>query len=289
VSTETGVLYIVATPIGNLGDMTQRAVTVLNSVDLIAAEDTRNSARLLKHFSISTPMIAFHEHNERDQCEDILSRLQAGKSIALISDAGTPLISDPGYKLVSLIHHHGMVVVPIPGASALTAALSASGMATHRFCFEGFLPSKQGAREKALQGLKTESRTLVFYEAPHRLLASLESMASVLGKSRRVSMLRELTKIYETIKLAEVGDLCRWVAENPEQQKGECVLVVEGAEPIDDPDQATLDIDRLLQALLNKMSVKDAAQTVADLTDKKKNALYERALQLREQAKHKAE
>ncbi len=284
-SVQTGVFYVVATPIGNLGDITQRAVEVLNSVDLIAAEDTRNSQKLLRHFSIQVPMMAFHEHNERDQCSEIIRRLEDGKSIALISDAGTPLISDPGYKIVTLVHQHGLKVVPIPGACALITALSVAGMPTDHFCFEGFLPAKVGAREKILKELKDETRTLVFYEAPHRILACVESIAAIFGDQRKLTLLRELTKIYETIKNTTAIELGHWIRENPEQQKGECVLVVEGAERIDDPEQAEIRIDVLLQSLLEKMSVKDAAQVCAELTGKKKNSLYEQALLLREKAK----
>ncbi len=284
-STQTGVLYVVATPIGNLGDITQRAVEVLNSVDLIAAEDTRNSQKLLRHFSISVPMMAFHEHNERDQSNEIIRRLQAGESIALISDAGTPLISDPGYELVTLIHQQGLKVVPIPGASALISALSVAGMATDRFCFEGFLPSKVGAREKRLSELKNEPRTLVFYEAPHRILACVESIVTVFGEQRMLTLVRELTKIYETIKRARAQELCDWIRDNPEQQKGECVLVVEGAEPTEDAEHANIKVETILKALLSKMSVKDAAHMCAELTGKKKNALYEQALLLRDETK----
>ncbi len=284
-STKTGVLYVVATPIGNLGDMTQRAVEVLKSVDLIAAEDTRNSQKLLRHFSIQVPMMAVHEHNERDQSDEIIKRLQDGQSIALISDAGTPLISDPGYKIVTRIHQREMKVVPIPGASALITALSVAGMPTDRFCFEGFLPAKSGAREKILSELKDETRTLVFYEAPHRILACVESVAAILGEQRMLTLLRELTKIYETVKRAPAIELANWIRENPEQQKGECVLVIEGALPVEDPEQANIKVESLLKALLQKMSVKDAATISAELTGKKKNALYEQALQIREQAK----
>mgnify|MGYP001825096410 CR=1 FL=1 len=276
----TGALYIVATPIGNLGDMTHRALEVLESVDLIAAEDTRNSLKLLNHFGIKAPMMALHEHNEREQADEIIAKLHSGKSIALISDAGTPLISDPGYTLVSRLHDQELKVIPIPGPSALISALSVAGLPTDHFCFEGFLPAKTGAREKALQALKDETRTLVFYEAPHRIVATLTSLSDVFGEQRLVCLARELTKLYETIKRGPVADLLEWVTANPEQQKGECVLVVEGAETSRDPKIAEIEVSSLLSGLLTKMSLKDAAQLAADLTGQKKNALYEQALEL---------
>ena len=276
----TGALYIVATPIGNLGDMTHRALEVLESVDLIAAEDTRNSQKLLNHFGIKAPMMALHEHNEREQADEIIVKLHSGKSIALISDAGTPLISDPGYTLVSRLHDQGLKVIPIPGPSALISALSVAGLPTDHFCFEGFLPAKTGAREKALLALKDETRTLVFYEAPHRIVATLTSLSDVFGEQRLVCLVRELTKLYETIKRDPVAELIEWVTANPEQQKGECVLVVEGARTIRDPKIAEIEVTSLLSGLLTKMSLKDAAQLAADLTGQKKNALYEQALDL---------
>ena len=283
-STQAGVLYIVATPIGNLGDMTQRAREVLGSVKLIACEDTRNSRKLLSHFSIDTPMLALHEHNEQKQGQEIIKRLQNGDSIALISDAGTPLISDPGYILVSEAQQQGIQVVPVPGASALISALSVAGLPTDRFCFEGFLPAKASAREKQLIGLKKETRTLVFYEAPHRIAASLESIANVFGDDRIVVLLRELTKLFETVKRAPAGELRDWVAQNPEQQKGECVVIVAGARNADDDSgRVSIEIDTLLLALIEKMSIKDAAQLAAELTGQSKNQLYDRALKLRDE------
>lgn len=273
-------LYIVATPIGNLGDMTRRAVEVLESVDLIAAEDTRNSQKLLNHFGIKVPMMALHEHNEREQTDEIITKLQAGISIALISDAGTPLISDPGYGLVSRLHQEGLKVIPVPGPCALVTGLSAAGLPTDRFCFEGFLPSKAGARDKVLEGLKQETRTLVFYEAPHRIVATLTSFRDIFGESRLMTMARELTKMYETIKRDTTAGLLEWVSTNPEQQKGECVLVVEGASSVTSSEIVEIDVEALLSSLLQKLSVKDAAQLAAEITGLKKNALYERALNL---------
>jgi 16S rRNA (cytidine1402-2'-O)-methyltransferase len=283
VSNSAGVLYIVATPIGNLGDMTQRAVEVLNSVDLIAVEDTRNSQKLLSHFSIHTPMMAYHEHNERELSSEIIQRLSQGNNIALISDAGTPLISDPGYFLVREIHQQGLKVVPIPGASAITAALSVCGLATDRFCFEGFLPAKSAGREQALLTLKEEARTLIFYESPHRLHACLLSMRDIFGAEREATLLREISKLFETIKWAKLSVLAEWVSTEPHQQKGECVIVVAGHEAVRSHDHAQIRIDDLLVSLMSKLSVKDTAQLAAQLTGLKKNELYQRALQIQQQ------
>jgi len=273
-------LYIVATPLGNLGDMSLRAIETLRQVDLIAAEDTRHSKKLLVHFGIDRPMIAFHEHNERDRSGEILIQLQAGKQIALISDAGTPLISDPGYHLIRQLHEAGIRVVPIPGPSAVITALCAAGMATDRFCFEGFLPSKAGAREKQLETLSQETRTLVFYESPHRLLEMLRAMLVVFGPERRVTLARELTKTFETIHQDSLAKLVSWVDANPEQQKGESVLVVEGAaERVSE--RFEVDSQQLLLTLLSYMSVKDAAHHAAQLTGQSKNELYQRALEIK--------
>jgi len=281
VSAPATALYIDATPLGNLGDLSHRAVQVLESVDLIAAEDTRNSQKLLNHFGIKVPMMALHEHNERERTDEIITKLQSGLSIALISDAGTPLISDPGYNLVSRLHDEGMKVIPIPGPSALITALSVAGLPTDHFCFEGFLPAKVGAREKALQVLKQETRTLVFYEAPHRIVATLSSLRDAFGGQRLVCLVREVTKMYETIRRDTLADLLQWVTANPEQQKGECVLVVEGAKCSVSREIAEIEVEALLSGLLKKMSLKDAAQLAADLTGLKKNALYEQGLDLK--------
>lgn len=280
VSDHNGVLYIVATPLGNLGDMTQRAIETLQRVDLIAAEDTRHSHKLLQHFGIQTPMIAYHEHNERERSSEILSQLRAGRHIALISDAGTPLISDPGYHLVRLLHESGIRVVPIPGPSAVITALSASGLATDRFIFEGFPPAKPAARQKYLLALAEETRTLVFYESPHRLLETLTAMRDSLGETRRVTLARELTKTFETIHQDTFQAMVEWVAARPEQQKGESVLVVEGATQ-KTSERYEVDSDRLLLTLLSYMSVRDAAHHAAQLTGQSKNELYQRALQLK--------
>ncbi len=272
-SIEAGILYIVATPIGNLGDISARALEVLQKVDRIAAEDTRHSAALLRHFAIDTPMFALHEHNERHKAEQVLGYLQGGESLALISDAGTPLISDPGYFLVREAHRTGIRVVPLPGPSALIAALSASGLATDRFCFEGFLPAKSGARRKALQALADEPRTLAFYESPHRIEESLADMAETLGEGRPATLARELTKTFETIRHATLGELAAWVAQDANQRKGEFVLLVEGAA---DEESAGLDgeTQRIATLLAEELSVKQAAALAAKISGEKKNAIY---------------
>lgn len=278
----TGVLYIVATPIGNLADISRRALEVLQRVDLIAAEDTRHSRKLLSHYGINTPMMALHEHNEREQANEIVNSVSNGKSVALISDAGTPLISDPGYYLTRLAHEAGIRVVPIPGPSALIAALSASGMPTDRFVFEGFLPSRATARDDYLQQLSTEPRTMVFYEAPHRLLETVTAICNQFGANRNMVLARELTKTYETIRQASCEEMLNWLNANAQQQKGESVLIVEGKAEDSQQDQlhAEIDIDRLLEVLLTGMSVRDAARNASELTGLGKNDLYQRALQI---------
>lgn len=277
---ETATLYIVATPIGNLSDMSQRAIETLQSVAIIAAEDTRHSGQLLKHFSISTPSISLHEHNEQQRSEVLLEKLQQGESVALISDAGTPLISDPGYRLVSLVREHGIAVVPVPGSCALIAALSASGLASDRFTFEGFLPSKAGARKQTLQALIDETRTMIFYDAPRRLQGTLSDMISVFGEDRKVCIARELTKLHETITTKPLNELLDWVNQDAHQLKGECVVLVEGAS--DHKDQSETEINRVLELLLKELPVKKAAAITASLLDVRKNTAYEMALKLQQ-------
>ena len=274
-SNAPGTLYIVATPIGNLGDWSQRAQEVLAQVTLIAVEDTRHSNKLLSHFGIQTPMIAYHEHNEKVASEKLLSRLRAGESVALISDAGTPLISDPGYPLVSQAHAEGIRVSPIPGPSAVIAALSASGLPTDRFIFEGFLPSKAQARKSRLQSLQADTRTLVFYESPHRIAECLADMCAVLGAERLAVLARELSKTFETIKQAPLQELLTWVEQDKNQSRGEIVLVVHGAEASGPED---VEVERVLTILLKSLPVKDAAALAAEITGGKKNALYKQAL-----------
>ena len=278
---EAGTLYVVATPIGNLGDMTPRAVAVLQEVDVIAAEDTRHSGRLLAHFDIGTPSVALHEHNERSQAPRLVERLAAGESLALISDAGTPLLSDPGYHLVRLARERGIRVVPVPGASALMAALSVSGLPTDRFVFEGFLPAKQGPRRRRLQALAGELRTLVFYEAPHRVLDTLQDMVAVMGAPRRAVLARELTKTFETVRDAPLGELAAWVREDADQQKGEIVLLLAGA-PAGGEGSDEAEARRILGVLLDELPLSQASALAARLTGLKKKQLYQLGLSLGE-------
>lgn len=276
-SIEAGILYVVATPIGNLGDMTSRAVEVLQQVGCIAAEDTRHSAGLLRHFGITTPMLSLHEHNERQKAAALLQKLNAGEDIALISDAGTPLISDPGYVLVREAQLAGIRVVPVPGASALIAALSASGLPTDRFSFEGFLPAKGGARRKQLEALRQESRTLAFYESPHRILDSLADMVEVFGESREVVLARELTKTFETIRHDSLGSLLEWVRGDANQQKGEFVVLVHGAEA--KAEGIDPETRRIAVLLAEELPLKQAAALAAKISGEKKNALYKYLLE----------
>ncbi len=278
-STETaGILYVVATPIGNLADMVPRAVEILQSVALIAAEDTRHSARLLSHFSISTPCVAYHDHSDTQRTEGIVTRIEAGESVALISDAGTPLVSDPGYRLVRAARERGLTVVPVPGACAMVAALSASGLPSDRFSFEGFPPPKANARQQWLMALAAESRTLIFYEAPHRVLACLEAMAEVFGADREAVIARELTKTFETIRLAPLAELVEFVRADSNQQRGEIVLMVAGASK---RAESSLDpeAERVMGIMLEELPVKQAAALAARITGVKKNALYQWAIE----------
>ncbi|PKM30545.1 MAG: 16S rRNA (cytidine(1402)-2'-O)-methyltransferase [Gammaproteobacteria bacterium HGW-Gammaproteobacteria-11] len=274
----SGTLFVVATPIGNLQDMTPRALDVLRSVSLIAAEDTRHSARLLQHFGINTPTTACHDHNERDKSVRLIERLSGGEDMALISDAGTPLISDPGYHLVRLAREAGVRVCPIPGSCALIAALSAAGLPSDRFTFEGFLPAKAHGRQQRLQALASEERTWMLYEAPHRLLECLEDMLAILGPARQVVLGRELTKTFETIKGAPIAELVDWVRADSDQQRGECVLVVEGLPAAPADDVLSPEVERVLDILLADLPVKQAAALAAKITGEKKNRLYQVAL-----------
>ena len=271
-------LFVVATPIGHLDDISYRAINVLKSVQLIAAEDTRTSAQLLKHFGISTPLTACHDHNESNKIEHLIQRLQQGENMALISDAGTPLISDPGFKLVRAAQENNIQVIPVPGACAAIAALSAVGLPSDRFSFEGFLPSRQSQRISALQKLKDETQTMIIYEAPHRILECVKDMAEVFGAERPVGFAREITKTFETIKKMTLGELAAFVESDRNQQKGEIVLVIGGATEEKDLEQEKL--DQLLTRLLQDLSVKAASQLAADLTGIKKKVAYQRALEL---------
>jgi 16S rRNA (cytidine1402-2'-O)-methyltransferase len=277
---KAGVLYVVATPIGNLQDITRRALDILQSVSLVAAEDTRHSRKLLAHYGIGTPMLALHEHNERAATAGLLRRLEAGTDIALVSDAGTPLISDPGFHLVRTVRQAGLQVVPVPGPSALTAALSVAGLPTDRFSFEGFLPAKQAARQQRLLELKDTTVTLVFYESSHRILASLGDMLAVFGAARDATLARELTKTFETIRQASLAELHAWVTADSDQQKGEFVILVHGAAK---PDTTAIDAatEQMLTVLMAELPLRQAASLAAQISGLGKNVLYEHALQLK--------
>jgi len=280
VSNQTGILYVVATPIGNLEDLAPRAQRVLGEVDLIAAEDTRHSGRLLQHFGIRTPVTPFHEHNERDKAAELVALLRQGKRLALVSDAGTPLVSDPGYRLVRAAHAAGARVVPVPGACAAIAALSASGLPSDRFAFEGFPPAKGAARRAWLDRLAHEPRTLIFYESPHRIVESLRDMAAVFGAAREAVYARELTKQFETVRHATLGELAAWVAADDKQQLGEIVVLVHGVVAHADS-AAGEEAQRVLRLLLRELPVSQAAALAADITGRKKNELYELALRFK--------
>ncbi len=270
-------LYVVATPVGNLADMVPRAIEVLQTVDVIAAEDTRRSRPLLKHFGIDTRLVAYHDHSDGATVEKLLDQLREGRSIALISDAGTPLISDPGFRLVDAVLAAGFRVVPVPGACAMVAALSVAGLPSDRFVFEGFLPAKQGARVAALSALEKETRTLIFYEAPHRLLESLRDISSVMGADRVVVLARELTKLYETVVRKPAAELAEWVAADADQQRGECVVLVAGYRDVRDeslPEEGV----KVLKILCDELPLKQACALAAQITGIKKNRLYQYAL-----------
>lgn len=279
-SKSSGTLYIVATPIGNLGDMSQRAIDTLKNVDLVAAEDTRHSRPLLQQFGITTSLTALHEHNERNACEDLLVKIQAGESIAVISDAGTPLISDPGYFFVRRAHELDIKVVPIPGASTLTSALCAAGLPTNSVHFEGFLPSKSTQRIARLKELAPMTDTLVFFEAPHRIIHTLDNMVEYFGASREAVFMRELTKLFETIKAGPLKFLHDFVNEDPNQRKGEIAIVVQGANAKPQSDDIDIESERILKLLLKEVSTKKAAALTAEITGLRKNQLYQHALDL---------
>lgn len=271
---------MVATPIGNLQDITLRALETLKTAEVVAAEDTRHTAQLLGHFGIQTKLTALHEHNERSAGEKLVQMLQAGKSVALVSDAGTPGISDPGAVLVGMAREAGIPVVPIPGANAAVAALSAAGMVVPHFLFYGFLPARSSQRRSALQALRDLPYVLVFYEAPHRVLESVTDLAAVLGDTRSITFARELTKTFETIYTCPLGEALAWLQHDVNQQRGEFVLLVEAApvaaeQAIDDETQRTL------ETLLRELPLKQAVKLAAEITGTKKNALYQLALTLK--------
>ncbi len=274
----SGSLFVVATPIGNLGDMVPRALEILQSADLVCAEDTRHSGRLLQHFGIRTPLVAHHEHSSATEQERILQTLREGGTVALISDAGTPLISDPGFDLIRTARREGITVIPVPGACAAIAALSVAGMATDRFIFEGFLPAKSAARRSRLEALTTERASLVFYESPHRILDSLQDMAAVLGGAREAFFAREMTKAYETYLFDTLDGLCDRVASDSDQRRGEIVVVVSGAGGAAD-EAVEREGERVLHLLLGDLPVKRAAALAARITGDSKNRLYQLALQ----------
>jgi len=277
----SGSLYVVATPIGNLDDFTQRAIEVLQNVDLILAEDTRQTGKLLQHYSIKTQTRSYHQHNEAQLLDKYLTQIKAGDSIALVSDAGTPLISDPGFPLVRAAREQGLPVVPLPGACAVVAALSVAGLPVSRFCFEGFLPAKKTARLQQLQLLKNEIRTLVFYESTHRITATIEDMIEVFGENRRAVIARELTKTFEQVQLDSLVALQVWLASSADHLKGEFVIIVDGAKE-ECPDQNRM--SELLGLLLPHMGVKQAAQIAAEFSGGGRNQMYELALALKSES-----
>ncbi|MHB8167775.1 MAG: 16S rRNA (cytidine(1402)-2'-O)-methyltransferase [Sulfuricella sp.] len=278
--TGKSILYVVATPIGNLQDITLRALEILRSVDAIAAEDTRNTTRLLNHFAIGAKLIAVHEHNEYQAATRLIEMLQSGKSVALVSDAGTPAVSDPGAYLVAKVREAGLRVVPIPGANAAISAFSAAGITAPHFLFYGFLPHTASERKRELAALKNLTHTLVFYESPHRILASMADLREVLGGARTVTIARELTKVFETIHTCTLDTALDWLTADPNQQKGEFVLLVSGAEVVQ-AEGIGEETQRILQLLLAEMPLKQAVKLTAEISGEKKNALYELALQLK--------
>jgi len=269
---QPGTLHVVATPIGNLGDLSPRAQETLRDVAAICAEDTRHTRRLLAHFGIEAELVALHEHNEQQQAGRLVHRLQAGESLALVSDAGTPLVSDPGFRLVRAAREAGVRVSPVPGPSALAAALSVAGLPSDRFVFEGFLPAKAGGRRERLQQLAGEPRTLIFYESSHRIAETLEDMAQAFGPHRHAALARELTKLFETVLDGPLSALAERVRKDPDQRKGEFVLVVEGAG--EDGEAVLAEGRRVYGLLAAHLPPSKAARLAADLTGAPRKALY---------------
>ena len=289
-SHKKGTLYIVATPIGNLGDITQRAIETLKKVDKICAEDTRNTRKLLTHFGIQGDLQAVHDHNEKNRIEQIKGWLDAGENIALVSDAGTPLISDPGYHLVNELGGDGScddtssqyLIEPIPGASAIITALSIAGLPTDRFTFEGFLPAKSVGRNKILQANSLEPRTQVYYESSHRISVTIEAMLAIYGADRKVVLARELTKLYEQVFRGKLDDLNDWINADPMHQKGEFVLMIDGHAEETDSDALQRSSEELLTILLDELPVKQAASIASKITGRKKNELYRQAMEIKD-------
>lgn len=274
----SGTLFVVATPIGNLEDLTPRARQTLEAVDFIAAEDTRHTGRLLSHFGVKTRLLALHDHNERELVDSVIEALVQGQSVALVSDAGTPLVSDPGYRLVRAAHRRGIVVSPIPGASAVTAALSVAGLPTDRFCFEGFLPAKKKARRDFLGGLSSESRTMIFYESVHRIEASFEDLVLAFGAGRAAFLGRELTKLYEQCIHGSLGELRDQIGDGAITAKGEFVIVVAGTT---EHESSSVDADRLLIELSGHLPDKEIAAIASRVTNESRNELYRRLIALK--------
>ncbi len=269
-------LYIVSTPIGNLKDITLRAIEVLKSVDIIACEDTRHSARLMEHYGIDTPLSSYHEHNERQKADSLIASLQQGKKVALISDAGTPLVSDPGYHLVKQAHAAGIRVVPVPGASAMVSALSVSGLPSDRFVFEGFLPSKAGARQKRLGELSDESRTVIFYESTHRILDCIDDAISEIGGDREAVIGRELTKNFETVYTGSLESIRNQLRIDANQVKGEFVFLLHGDKKVaEDNQNLSAETKKLLTLLAGELPPKKAASITAQVTGENKHRLYQ--------------
>ena len=277
-----GTLSIVSTPIGNLGDITQRAIEALKQADRILAEDTRNTRKLLTHFGIQGDLQALHEHNEQQKIGLIKDWLDAGENIALVSDAGTPLISDPGYHLVNELANEGYTITPIPGVSAIITALSIAGLPTNRFTFEGFLPAKAAGRDKMLQANAKEPRTQVYYESCHRIVPTIQSMANAFGEKRNVVLARELTKMYEQVYRGDLKNLQEWIVADPTHQKGEFVLMVAGYGDDDtNREEITTTTENLLKILIEELPIKQAASLAASITGQKKNTLYRQAMTLK--------
>ncbi len=275
-TSRNAVLYIVATPIGNLADISQRAISTLKTVNVIAAEDTRHTGLLLKHLNIKNKLLSLHEHNERSQSSIIISRLEQGESVALVSDAGTPLISDPGFFLVREARQAGFKVVPIPGACAMITALSVSGIATDRFIFEGFLPHKQGARQKQLRAIANEPRTLVFYESTHRIIDCLKDMKNILGDELPVTIARELTKTFETVHSDTLKNTLNWMQDDVQQKKGEFVVILSGNQ--NPSSTSAVEVDRMVDILMKQLPMAQATATAAEISGQRKKELYQRAL-----------
>jgi 16S rRNA (cytidine1402-2'-O)-methyltransferase len=277
-----GTLYVVATPIGNVTDITLRALHLLALADAVACEDTRKTGALLERFGLRKPLVAAHQHNEREVADKLIARLQAGERIALVSDAGTPAVSDPGARIVDAVRAAGLRVLPLPGPSAAVAALSASGLVNDRFYFVGFLPAKPKQREAELEALRAVSATLVLYEAPHRIVESVSALAAVFPGARQVVLARELTKLFEEVHRCTMAEVVAWLQADPNRQRGEFVILVEGAPVQSDAQDA--EAERVLCILLDELPLKQAAALAAQITGAKKNALYDRALQIKSAA-----